>query len=194
MESNLKKCTSCKKNYDLEHYQKGNRILKLCLNCRNIAKKSKIKTKCIHGRIKYQCKECSGLGFCIHNKRKSQCRDCDGCGFCPHNNHKYDCKECNNPVDITIKRMINKSRKTDIKYNKYDELNFVNYDFLKNLILESNDRCLYCQCELQYIHFNNSLATIERLNNNLGHTIGNCKIACKKCNISKVGSTINPQL
>ena len=212
MESNLKKCTRCKKNYDLEHYTKGDKILKYCLKCRNVSKKSRNKTKCIHGRRKSVCKDCCGDGICIHSRQKYQCIDCGGVGICIHNiykrrcvvcggssicihdKRKYDCKICGDTIHLTIKLMIHHSKQKDKKLNLFDELNFVNYDYLKNLIIESNDRCCYCSCELQYIHYNHSLATIERLNNNLGHIIGNCKIACKKCNCTKVGSTINPQL
>jgi len=211
MESNLKKCSNCKKNYDFEQYTKGDKILKTCLSCRNILKKCRNKTKCIHGKSKTRCRKCGGSSFCHHNKRKTDCKECGGSGICIHSKIKYDCKlcggsaicihnklkgnckECNNPIHITIKRMINSSKKKDIKYNRYDELNFVNYDYLKNLISESNYRCHYCQCEIQYTYYTDNLGTIERLNNNLGHIIGNCKIACRKCNYSKIGSTINPQ-
>jgi len=211
MES-IRKCTACKNNYELEQYIKGDKILKQCLKCRNIKKKCRNKTKCIHNIRKSSCKECGGSSICQHNKHKSQCKECGGsaicihnkfkpdcsqCGgssICHHNKQKNGCKLCRDPIHLTIRNMINHSRTKDKKLNIYDELNFVNYDYLKNLILESNDRCCYCQCELQYIHFNHSLATIERLNNNIGHNIGNCKIACKNCNCTKVGSTINPQL
>jgi len=229
MESNLKKCSRCKKNYDLEHYTKGTKILKKCLKCRNSHEKSRIKNKCPHGIVKYYCKICGGGGVCIHskikaecvdcggsgvchhNKLKSQCVDCGGsricphrrqksncvdCGgssICPHNKIKNNCKLCSDPINLTIKKMIYHSKENDKKKNRYNPINFVNYNYLKNLISESNDRCCYCSCELQYIHFNHSLATLERLNNNVGHNIGNCAIACHRCNVSKVGNTINPQ-
>ena len=40
---------------------------------------------------------------------------------------------------------------------------------------------------LQYIEYNETLATIERLDNNIGHIKSNCVIACKDCNISGIG-------
>ena len=166
----IRKCTSCKKNYDLEHYTKGNRILNQCLKCRNVAKKSMNKTKCIHGRIKYSCIDCGGGGICLHNK------------------HKSNCKKCNNPVDITIKYMIKNSKKHDIKKNRYNESEFVDYQYLFNLIDIFNDQCFYCDCHLQYTNFTNNLATIERINNELGHIKSNVLISCYKCNVSKVGS------
>jgi len=149
---------------------------------------------CLHNKVQYTCKECNGLGICIHNKLKAQCVDCGGSKICQHNIRRDNCKLCKNPIDITIKSMIIHSKSTDKKLNIYDELNFVDYDYLKNLILESNDRCCYCSCELQYTYYNHSLATIERLNNNIGHIKSNCAIACKNCNLTKVGSNINPQI
>ena len=188
MESNLKKCSKCKKNYDLEHYTKGNRILNQCFKCRNIAIKSMNKTKCIHSKIKAQCKVCGGSGFCIHSKQKSRCKECGGAGICIHSKRKSCCKLCLNPLDITIKYMINNSKKQDIKKNRYNESEFVDYQYLFNLIDISNDECYYCECQLQYTNFTSNLATIERLDNNIGHNKKNVVIACRTCNYSKIGS------
>jgi len=169
----IKNCSNCKKNYKLADYRKEDKILKTCIKCRNIYKKSRNKTKCIHDKEKAQCKDCNGSCICIHNKQKARC------------------KLCNDPIDITIKLMINDSRKTDKKYNKYDELNLIDYPFVKNLIDNSNNKCYYCSCELQYKYYTSNLGTIERLNNNLGHIKSNCVIACRTCNYSKVGDRIN---
>jgi len=160
----IRTCTRCKKNYDLEHYTKGNKILKQCLDCRNYHKR------------------------CRNNPKRVVK------GICHHHRRKACCKLCSDPIDITIKHMIQGSKQTDIKYNRYDKLNFVNYNYLKKLILDSNNICCYCGCDLQYRHCISTLGTIERLNNSLGHNIGNCTIACRNCNISRVGNTINPQL
>jgi len=169
MESNFKKCSNCKKNYDLEHYTKGNRILKQCLKCRNVVKKSMNKTKCIHGRIKYTCRECGGSGICHHSKLKAHC------------------KLCGNPIHITINYMISNSKTHDKRKNKYNESEFVDYQYLFNLIDISNDECYYCECRLQYINFTNNLATIERINNEIGHNKKNVVIACRYCNYSNIG-------
>lgn len=169
MES-IRKCTSCKKNYNLEHYRKGTKILKQCLNCRNIKLKSINKTKCVHGRQKDKCKLCGGVGICIHGKRKDQC------------------KLCKNPLDITIKHMIGNSKRQDKKNNIFNESEFVDYEYLKNLIDITNDICVYCDCPLQYTYFTSNLATIERINNELGHIKSNVLISCHRCNVSKIGS------
>jgi len=169
MESNFKKCSNCKINYDLEHYTKGDKILKKCLKCRNNAKKSLNKNKCRHNKIKFRCKDCGGVGICIHGKEKSQC------------------KLCGNPIHITIKYMIGNSKNEDKKYDRYNQSEFIDYEYLFNLIDISNDECFYCQCQIQYTYYQDNLGTIERLNNSFGHNKKNVVIACKKCNISKIG-------
>ena len=201
------KCSKCKKDYKLGDFRSGSKILNQCLKCRNSSKKSLNKQKCIHNKQKCRCRECGGSSICIHNKRKNECVDCSGsyicihnkkknqcgdCGgssICIHNRHKSHCKECSNPIHITIKNMIGCSKHSDKKCNRYDEINFIDYEYLKNLI-DNNDKCYYCSCELQYTYYTNNLATIERLDNSLGHIKSNCVIACRTCNYTKVGSRV----
>ena len=79
--------------------------------------------------------------------------------------------------------MISSSKKSDKKYDRYDIVNFVDYDFLENLI-DDYSHCCYPDCneELQIVHYQDDLATIERLDNNIGHIKSNCVICCMKCN------------
>ena len=185
-------CSKCKKERNLGDFRSGCKILKTCIKCRDSDKKSKEKTKCIHNKVKCRCRECCGSNLCIHDRQKYQCKVCGGVGICIHNRQKSNCKECGDPIDITIKNMISNSKKKDKKINNYDEPNFIDYPFIQHLILESNDKCYYCSCELQYAYYTNNLATIERLDNSLGHIKSNCVIACRTCNYAKVGS--NPTI
>ena len=186
-----KECSKCKNNYKLADYRKEDKILKKCIKCRNVEKKSSDKCRCIHNKRKSHCKDCNGIGICIHNKRKHRCKDCGGSSICIHNKQKFNCKLCKNPIDITIKNMTNCSKSKDKKLNLFDELNFIDYPFVKNLINNCNDKCYYCQCDLQYTYYNHTLGTIERINNSIGHIKSNCVIACRTCNLSKVGDRIN---
>ena len=167
------KCGKCRIHYKLCAFKKNGKILKKCRICRNKAKIYVNKKKCIHDKQKHTCKLCGGSNICIHNKQKP------------------DCKLCNDPVDITIKNMVRCGRRADKKSNKYDELNFVDYLFVKNLINNSNDKCYYCSSDLQYTYYTSNLGTIERLDNNLGHIKSNCVIACRTCNLSKIGNQLN---
>ena len=56
---------------------------------------------CIHGKIKYRCKECGGSQICEHGKQKQQCKECGGSQICEHGKQKASCKECR------IKKKIN---------------------------------------------------------------------------------------
>jgi len=92
---NLVKCSVCKKEKTPDMFigTKGQK-LKTCLKCRERAKKSKLKTRCPHGKRKDKCKDCGGIGICIHNKEKRKCRDCKGSDICIHNRDKYYCRDC----------------------------------------------------------------------------------------------------
>ena len=49
---------------------------------------------CIHGNLKYFCKECGGSQICEHDKIKYVCKMCKGSQICEHDRVKYRCKEC----------------------------------------------------------------------------------------------------
>ena len=40
---------------------------------------------------------------------------------------------------------------------------------------------------MQLINYDDTLVTIERLDNKIGHIKANCVLACRKCNCSRVG-------
>jgi hypothetical protein len=150
-----------------------------------------VRPMCIHNRVLYICVPCKGGGICVHERRRGACKDCGGSQVCEHEKQRYSCKLCSDEIHITIKNWINDSKKDDKKYNRYDEINYIDYDFCKELIKESGKFCYYCDIELQYIEYNKTLATIERLDNNIGHIKENCVIACKNCNIGRVGRVGN---
>jgi hypothetical protein len=143
---------------------------------------------CEHKRERSKCKDCGGASICEHNRRRSQCKDCGGSSICEHNRRRSTCKDCCDELKITIKNMLSCSKRSDKKNNRYDIINFIDRCFLENLIDDCEDKCYYCKSELQYIIYQGNLATIERLDNDLGHIKSNCVIACKTCNVSKVGS------
>ena len=203
-------CNRCNKNKIVEDFiSKSGKVFKRCIRCREQDKKNRIKNRCPHNKKKYNCIDCGGDGICPHKKKKQSCRECGGsyicehnkikhqckeCGICEHNKRKRTCKECGNELHLTIQNIVKYSRAKDKKNNIYDENNFIDYDYVKNLIIESNDKCCYCEIQLQFIHYDKDLATIERINNSLGHIKGNCLIACKLCNCAKVGDYLRDYL
>jgi hypothetical protein len=54
----------------------------------------KINKKCEHGKRKYRCKNCGGIGICEHGKIKSQCKNCNGTQICEHGKRKEYCQNC----------------------------------------------------------------------------------------------------
>jgi hypothetical protein len=167
----IRKCTRCKSDLPIINFnrKKNGEYNKNCIICLEKFKLSKINHKCVHQRRRNICKDCCGSSICQHQKLRS------------------DCKECNDPILITIKTMIKCSKYSDKNNSRYDQTNFIDYCFVENLIEDCEDKCYYCKYELQYQEYTENLATIERIDNSIGHIKGNCVIACKTCNISRVG-------
>ena len=81
----LKKCKKCLYMLFEESFRKH----------RGICKKCEIdQMRCIHNKIKSNCRECGVIYFCIHNKSKQICKECKGSKICIHNKRKSRCKEC----------------------------------------------------------------------------------------------------
>jgi len=152
------------------------------------------KRKCVHCRnelvlnlfkVKKDGSFTKGCVNCLESKRQNKIQN-----YCEHNMEKCYCKICTDPIHITIRRIIIHSREGDKKNNRYDETNFIDYNFVKNLIDKSNNKCFYCDCELQYNNYSDNLGTIERLSNSIGHIKNNCVIACRTCNLAKISNSV----
>lgn len=141
---------------------------------------------CEHDRQRSTCRECGGVSICEHNKIRNQCKECGGTSICEHDRQRNYCKICSDPIKVTIKNMINGAKSKDKKINRYDIVNFIDYCFIENL-LDDYKCCYYedCKKELQIVEYNQSLATLERINNNLGHIKSNCVICCLECNAKR---------
>ncbi len=201
------KCSRCKcYAYPKDFINPTGRVLKSCQKCRDYSKKCREKNKCEHGRRRNQCKECGGSSICEHNRRRSSCKDCKGisicehnrirnsckdCGgvsICEHNRERNKCKICSDPIKVTISNWISSSRQKDKKRDRYDADHFIDKCFLKGLV-EDYHNCYYCTIPLQYIKYEDDMATIERIDNKLGHIKSNCVLACRRCNYSCIGDS-----
>ena len=151
-----------------------------------------LKYLCGHGKYKYQCKECKGSQICPHSRRKSECKECKGSQICAHNRQKAHCKKCSDPIKVNIKQWIFNSRQYDKMNNIYDADRFIDKCFLKGLV-EDYKQCYYrdCKVNFQYTEYQNDLATIERLDNSIGHIKSNCVLCCFKCNLLKKWNEVN---
>ena len=138
---------------------------------------------CSHGRRKSSCKDCGGGDYCEHSKQKIFCIVCGGSQICSHNKRKSKCKKCSDPIKVIIYNWMSNTKQNDIKYNRYDADRFIDKCLLKGLI-EDYPTCYYedCRTPLQYTKYQYNLATIERINNNIGHIKSNCVLCCLSCN------------
>ena len=183
-------CRNCNKQKNVDDfYGVRGQPVNFCLECREKIYNNRVKNYCPHNRKRSECVPCDGAGICQHKRRRTQCKEkeCNGVYICIHGKRRSTCKECWDEIKVTINRMITGSKNRDIKKDRYDSVNFITYSFVKNLILECQDKCYYCNCDMVYIGTGMNLATIERLDNSIGNIKSNCVIACKKCNISRVG-------
>lgn len=197
-----KKCPRCKTYRLPDSFLNPNmRVLKCCAICRCREKVARDRDRCEHGKQPHQCKDCGGAsicehgvfkiackncddsGICRHGRREYTCIDCRGKGVCCHNKVRYRCKECYSPVDVAIRGWIRSSRQTDKKKNRFNEQDFIDKTFLQ-LLVEQHPNCYWSCCNqpLQYLENRHDLATIERLDNSVGHVKKNCVIACLRCN------------
>jgi len=205
-----KKCTKCKHTLVLSEFKQNRSGIytKSCKRCLDIAKKNRDKYKCehgkrkarcaicggseicIHGRLRNQCRDCDGASFCEHDRQRSRCKDCGGASICEHDRERYKCKECSdNPLEIIARNIVNNTKRSDKRMDKYDEANHIDLKFVREILTEQQ-HCHYCDVKLQYVNYESDLATIERLDNKLGHIKSNCVIACRTCNFGNIGSRL----
>jgi hypothetical protein len=111
------------------------------------------------------CIECS-------NNRKTK-------DYCPCGVREHDCTNCRDPIVRRVSSIITGSRIADKKKGRKCDLDFTT---VLNKIIDT-ERCIYCDIPLQYIApYLPNHATIDRVDDDIGHTIDNCVIACRRCN------------
>ena len=127
----------------------------------------------------------SGPKYALITDKSKPAKSGGGSQICPHSRRKDHCKKCSDPIKVNIEQWIFSSRQYDKMRNIYDANRFIDKCFLKGLI-EDYKQCYYGDCEvnLQYTEYRNDLATIERLDNSIGHIKSNCVLCCLKCNKS----------
>ena len=170
MATEKKSCSKCCRRLLITNEffkEKKNGFSQLCLKCLDKNKLNMKKNECIHGKHKFHCIQCDGVSLCDHKKPIGKC------------------KNCVDPIHIRVIRMINVAKRDDKNNDCFDEANFIDVDHVSALIQEANDQCHYCCCQIQYSIRNNRMANCMRLDQNIGHTKGNCIIVCSNCSILK---------
>ena len=181
----MKKCTACKINIKMDDFMSHiGREFKQCVRCRDM---KRVKYNCECGKQKRYCKEHGGVSFCECGKRKDMCKEHGGGSLCECGKRKDRCKEHGNEFMITIKNMVSNSRTADKLRNQYDANTHIDILFIESLIEDYGTDCYYCNKETQFKEFSRNLISIERINNNIGHSKANCVLCCLNCNNARVG-------
>ena len=90
-------------------------------------------------------------------------------------------------VKKELERKLNSYKNQDIKKDKYSN-DFINYQELIEKLVISKLKCHYCRNKCLLMYENNrekSQWTLDRLNNDLGHTTLNTVICCLECNLKR---------
>lgn len=70
----------------------------------------------------------------------------------------------------------------------FDENNFLTFDSVINKMIECELKCRYCLKEMNVLYDISremSQWSVDRVDNNLGHNIGNFHLACLDCNLKR---------
>jgi hypothetical protein len=97
----------------------------------------------------------------------------------------------NNVSKIAIQQ-INKKlysyKQQDILKKRYDGNNFLTFESVINKMIECELKCRYCAKEMNVLYDISREMTqwsVDRIDNDLGHNIGNFHLACLDCNLKR---------
>ena len=103
-------------------------------------------------------------------------------------NQHYLLSECDETTSKEINKKISGYKQQDVKKNRYEESEFITFDYVIGLMKHSQLMCRYCSCEL-YILYDNvrdkKQWTIDRIDNSIGHNMGNVHLSCLGCNLKR---------
>lgn len=87
-----------------------------------------------------------------------------------------------------IRNKISNYKQQDLRKNKYEELSFINFEYVIKLLKDSEIQCHYCDDYIFLIYENvreGKQWSLDRINNNKGHNIDNVVISCLQCNLKR---------
>lgn len=87
-----------------------------------------------------------------------------------------------------IKTKIQSYKHQDTIKKMYNEKEFIDFDYVVNLLAESGLKCHYCACEtylLYEIVREMKQWSLDRINNYKGHNRGNLVMSCLECNLKR---------
>ncbi len=132
--------------------------------------------KCEHGVRKDHCRKCDPDKFCQHNRSLYTCKHCGGNGICIHRRHRSQCSRCN-PEGAYKVYVYNETRN-----GRQVSDNFMTLGMFCKLIKQC---CWFCKRTPDEADG----MGIDRIDNDLGHVLGNIESCCFTCNHMRSDST-----
>tara|TARA_B100000524_G_scaffold83518_2_gene38558 strand:+ start:1986 stop:2792 length:807 start_codon:yes stop_codon:yes gene_type:complete len=96
--------------------------------------------------------------------------------------------EDNNLIISDLKKKISGYKSQDQKKNIFNKQDFIDYESLVQMMVESKMKCFYCKCDMYLIYEKvrqMNQWTLDRIDNNIGHNKNNLVIACLECNLKR---------
>lgn len=87
-----------------------------------------------------------------------------------------------------INKKISSYKQQDIMKKKYNAEYFLKYDSVINKMIECNLKCRYCTREMSILYDISREMTqwsVDRVDNDIGHTNDNFHLACLECNLKR---------
>lgn len=97
-------------------------------------------------------------------------------------------KDISKKLDQNIKKKQESYRQQDIKKKKFNCENFITTEQIYEKLLVSNLKCYYCLCNTTLFYKKirqGDQWTLERIDNNIGHSYDNIVISCLDCNLKR---------
>jgi len=87
-----------------------------------------------------------------------------------------------------INRKIYGYKTQDLEKHLFEENQFITFSNIIDLFIETELQCFYCRNHVKVLYENvrePSQWSLERIDNELGHNVGNVTIACLSCNLKR---------
>ena len=103
-----------------------------------------------------------------------------------NNNESFD--EISKIVVNEINKKISGYKQQDKLKKIFDEYKFLTFENILQKLIECQLKCYYCKAELKVLYDISRQMTqwsVDRIDNDKGHNIGNYYIACLECNLKR---------
>ena len=88
----------------------------------------------------------------------------------------------------SLKKKLSSYKQQDVRKKKYCESSFISFSQLTEKLVASKLCCYYCRCNMCIVYENVKQPdqwTLDRLDNDQGHSNSNTVVSCLKCNLER---------